>query len=173
MLSLLQIPNFAMALEYGSSRSSQNSMHKPAMVLKLAPAREYKFKLSPPSFFTSQHMLKISPGKDIANTSCLLPGLLCLGWDDEDPMLSLLCLYRKIYYHYIIPDHLRPRYETSIVVGLSVGSICKPSLPSTLLLPPHHTFENFAQKSSSSALCLLFWPLILKSSAYWSPMLSS
>jgi hypothetical protein len=118
--------------------------------LKLAPAREYKFKLSPPSFFTSQHMLKISPGKDIANMSCLLPGLLCLKWDDEGPMSSLLCLYRKIYYHYIIPDHLRPQYETSMVMRFSPASIYKPSLSSTRLRSSHHTFKIFTQKSHHS-----------------------
>jgi hypothetical protein len=105
--------------------------------------------------------------------SCLLPGLLCLGWDDEDPMLSLLCLYRKIYhYHIEHPDHLRPRYKTSMVMRFSPASIYKPSLSSTLLRSSHHTFKIFTQKKSPFALCLLSWPSILQSSECWPPILS-
>jgi hypothetical protein len=158
MLILLQILKFVTALEYGVSKSSQTSMHQPAMVVKLARARRHKFKLSPPSFFTSQHMLDISLEQNIASMLCLLSGFLCLKGDGEGPMLSLLCLHKttsKYHHHTKSPDHLRPQYESSMVVGFSPASTYKPSLSSTLLRSSHHTFENCTQKSSSFAIRVL------------------
>jgi hypothetical protein len=158
MLSLLRISNFAMASENVSSRSSQNSMYQPAMVLRLAPARGYEFKHSPSSFSTLQHMFRISPQKNIVSMSCLLSGLFCLKWDGQGPTLSLLCLHKKMYHCYVkSPDHLRPRYESSMVTMLASAKGYKVSCASSLLSPHNTSSKVLLKKWNKDVECLL-WP---------------